>query len=522
MNPSKLYYRRELAEINIKMAKENTLDIEYLLNLRTEMEGFSFFNLSGYATYILGNYYIKRADYKKCYEIINEVKSSQVKDKPFIQAYILLNEAVLNWYDGQQWDLCIKNCDKIIEINNSMEEKDNLLHFLALLFKGTTYSTKKDDINAYRVLWESLHIDLDEIDHYNKCKTYQWLGVTETNQGNYDKAVEFLTKSLEVYKEKSLIAAYADALSTLGVLNLNFKKINQAIENFQESLDISKRYNLIHFLADAYYNLGMAYVEINENVKAELNYLDAIDITKKINDMIKCSNSILMLGSLYTKMGQFIKAEKTLFYGLELAQKHHKDNHVLMIKAYNNIAEFFFKMKDYKNTLKYIKKSEKLCLEKNFKLGKLSVFNILINYYKERKNYKNAFEYSINLLSLKLEIQNEQARENLELLNLKNETDRMKQEFDQKIENEKIKAVLAMAVTANHEINQPLTVIQLSAEMLKADRNINSLSERQMKHIDKIENEIEKIFNILNKYKNSENFLFDNYVTEKTKIIKFD
>ncbi|MCL2063472.1 MAG: tetratricopeptide repeat protein [Candidatus Cloacimonetes bacterium] len=521
MSYEKINYQKQLADINIKIARDNVLDIENLLALREELKNKELYSLYGYASYIYGNYFIKRANYTKCSEIINDLRTSDINNKKYVIAYSYLMEAVLSWYDGQKWDICFSNCDKILNIIDSATEKDNLLHFLVLLLKGTTYSSQKDELNAYRILWESLHIELDEVDYYNKCKAYQWLGITEMNQGNNEKAVEYLTQSLEIYKANSLIGAYADVICTLGLLNLDFKKIDQAIENFQEALDIAKRCNLVHFVGDAYYNLGMAFEAAEEFGKAEMNYLSSIETFENINDMRGLTNASLMLGSLYTKMKLPENANTTLFQGLALAQQHHSTNHVILIKAYTNLADFYFSVKDYENTLINLKMSEKLCLENNYKIGKQAVYEIFIKYYLEREMYKEAYEYSNLLFTLKLDIQNEQAKKNLELLNMKNETDRLVLEYDQKVEHERIKAVLAMGVTANHEINQPLTVIQFSVELLRADGEINKLSEKQQKNLDKIDNEVKKIFSLLSKYKNSEKFLFDNYLDEKTKLVKF-
>ena len=68
------------------------------------------------------------------------------------------------------------------------------------------------------------------------------------------------------------------------------------------------------------------------------------------------------------------------------------------------------------------------------------------------------------------------------------------------IELEKKNSVLAMAITANHEINQPLMVIKGNIEMLEIQ--LASIESKHQKYLNRIHQSVERISDILERFKN--------------------
>jgi len=67
-----------------------------------------------------------------------------------------------------------------------------------------------------------------------------------------------------------------------------------------------------------------------------------------------------------------------------------------------------------------------------------------------------------------------------------------------------------MAVTANHEINQPLAIINNCVELLK----LKVTDDKLLSYYIKIENAVERINNILNKFKNLSEVSFKKYLDD--------
>jgi DNA-binding response OmpR family regulator len=83
-------------------------------------------------------------------------------------------------------------------------------------------------------------------------------------------------------------------------------------------------------------------------------------------------------------------------------------------------------------------------------------------------------------------------------------------------------SVLAMAVTVNHELRQPLTVLQGYFEKMTSELSANNVDFDQ-KSFNKITESIETIVKTLNKYTFSHNFKLDDYLANSgVRMIKYD
>lgn len=79
------------------------------------------------------------------------------------------------------------------------------------------------------------------------------------------------------------------------------------------------------------------------------------------------------------------------------------------------------------------------------------------------------------------------------------------------IELEQKNTALAMGLTANHEINQPLSVIKSQLGLLVKSLGIDKISDKQFQIINKIKSSSEKIQKILDKFSGSGSFRIDKY-----------
>ncbi len=97
----------------------------------------------------------------------------------------------------------------------------------------------------------------------------------------------------------------------------------------------------------------------------------------------------------------------------------------------------------------------------------------------------------------------------------------LKRTHQRLLELERQSSILAMAVTANHEINQPLMVLSGNLFLLKESLDLEKLSEKQLEYLERMERAIYKIKSLLEKYRNADSIRFQNYL-EDTKMVIFD
>lgn len=98
---------------------------------------------------------------------------------------------------------------------------------------------------------------------------------------------------------------------------------------------------------------------------------------------------------------------------------------------------------------------------------------------------------------------------------------KLKRSQEELVELEKRNAIMAMAVTTNHELNQPLTVMQGYLELLKNSFESPGLSEKQLKFLERIETSSKRMNAILEKFRKSPSAQLRDYVKNK-KMVVFD
>ena len=89
------------------------------------------------------------------------------------------------------------------------------------------------------------------------------------------------------------------------------------------------------------------------------------------------------------------------------------------------------------------------------------------------------------------------------------------------IKLEQKNALLAVAITANHEINQHLTVLKGNLELFQRSLDKSKLTDKHRNYLDKMDKSIGKIQAILKKISEFDSVHFENYLDDK-KMAVFD
>ncbi|MCB5250790.1 MAG: PAS domain S-box protein [Candidatus Cloacimonetes bacterium] len=87
----------------------------------------------------------------------------------------------------------------------------------------------------------------------------------------------------------------------------------------------------------------------------------------------------------------------------------------------------------------------------------------------------------------------------------------LKNAQDEILKLERETTALAMAVTANHEINQPLMVIKANLDMLKLKIDPNNVDTYIDKYMQRIDESVDRISSILDKFKKTQEVEFNDY-----------
>jgi tetratricopeptide (TPR) repeat protein len=204
---------------------------------------------------------------------------------------------------------------------------------------------------VYNVLLDETHRN-DEKAQFN-----HHLGVIKDGQGEYEMAIQFYEKSLEINLQilspdhHFLASSYTGiglARSKKGDYSKALASHEKALELFQITLSPNNP-----LIAKSYGNIGKVYDEIGEYSKALSSHERALTIFEKTLPPTHPTMAICYydIGKVYDKMGEFFKALSFYEKSLEIRNKILPSNHPLLAASYNSVSELYMKMdEDSKST----------------------------------------------------------------------------------------------------------------------------------------------------------------------------
>jgi tetratricopeptide (TPR) repeat protein len=240
-----------------------------------------------------------------------------------------------------------------------------------------------------------------------KAPIYHQLGKTKYDQGEYQEAITFYEKSLEI-KEKTLPPNHlnlAPSYNNIGLVYFNMGDYSKAFSSYKKALEIQQRSLPPNHpsLAMSYNNIGVVYRNMGDYSKALSSHEKALAVRQQSlppnhpNLAISYNN----IGNVYADMKDYSKALSYYKKDLEISQKSLPPNHPDLRSSYNNIGMVYFNMGDYSKALSYYEKAleiQQQSLPPNHPSLAISnnniglVYDSMSDYSKALSSYEKALE----------------------------------------------------------------------------------------------------------------------------------
>ncbi|MBW1294537.1 tetratricopeptide repeat-containing sensor histidine kinase [Aquimarina litoralis] len=225
--------------------------------------------------------------------------------------------------DSKKWAL--KGLETVKLIDDTEIEKKLLLNL------GITYRMKGDPKKALEI-YNSMIIG----DENPNPDLYVSIAICHLEMGNFEKALQYQNKALNIYSQETNNRSVAIALLNIGAIYIEIDEANKALEYFEKSLKIAEEYKY---------------------------------------PLIKLNNKFNIAEVLMTKK-QYKKATKNFEDVLVIAKE--REYFQQQILAYQKLKELAILQKNYENALEYTEKKNKLNdsvnqLQKDEELSKLEV-----------------------------------------------------------------------------------------------------------------------------------------------------
>ncbi|CAF0907974.1 unnamed protein product [Adineta steineri] len=200
-------------------------------------------------------------------------------------------------------------------------------------------------------------------DEEYKTLYYNQLGLLYSHQGDYENAVWYYEKTLEI--EQKILASndpdLASSCSNIGNMYSKMKEYSKALSFYEKALGIRQKAYLSYnpSFGISYNNIGMVFYKMGDYLKALSFYEKALGIWQITlpSNHLNFASSYNNIGSAYYKMGEYSKALSSHEKALEIQEKTLPLNHPDLATSYWYMGSVYNNMKDYSKALLYFERA---------------------------------------------------------------------------------------------------------------------------------------------------------------------
>ena len=202
-----------------------------------------------------------------------------------------------------------------------------------------------------------------ETEERRKAPIYHQLGSMKDDQGEYQEAIVFYEKCLEIYK-RTLAPNdpdLANSYNNIGAVYANMGEDPKALSYFEKALAIRQQSLPSNHpsLAMSYNNIGNVYDNMGEYPKALSSHEKALAIQQQSlpSNHPELAMSYNNIGLVYANMGDYPKAFSSHEKALAIRQQSLPSNHPELAASYNNIGMVYANMGEYQKALSSYEKA---------------------------------------------------------------------------------------------------------------------------------------------------------------------
>jgi tetratricopeptide (TPR) repeat protein len=229
-------------------------------------------------------------------------------------------------------------------------------------------------------------------------RAYNNLGISYDSKGDLLLALDYYFKSLDIKTKQNDMKGMSSTFNNIGVVFYNQGDIPRAVEYFLKSQKIKEELGDLPAVANTYNNISVIFKEQKQYEEA-LNYLQkAIEINSIINDKRALAVCLLNQGMLFHEIGNIKEAlkkvKKSLEINCEVGAKQGEINSLF------SLGEIYLSGGQIDSSKIFLKKAEKLCIETGDKRNLGNVHILLAKNLTKTKAYNEAIHYAYSALTL--------------------------------------------------------------------------------------------------------------------------
>lgn len=317
--------------------------------------------------------------------------------------------------------------DSVISIHDTITDNNERV---ITICKNVQYMVGKNMELSVEVAKKAKEIAIKTKANEGLKMCYMTLGGIYYFKADYDKAIEYFYKAINVDKNEELSVKDAGILGNIGVI---YKKQN----NLPKALNIQQKALKIFEANKDSMGISISLTNIGEIYRIQKKYEDALTVYKKsaeIKQKIGHQNGLGIvynnMGLCYSEQGDFKQAEIYLQKSFEIELKI--GNEVRITETLLDLSNHYFLSKQYQKSIQKAElallSSEKLGLKRN-----ISDINLILSQnYEALGNYNKAYKYHKHFFKQREELLNEDINEKIAEMDVKYETAQREKEIERK------------------------------------------------------------------------------------------
>lgn len=238
-----------------------------------------------------------------------------------------------------------------------------------------------------------------------QSRAFSLKGVVLKNKGLFAEAIESHLNSLRINEKLGAKQAMATNYNDIGIIYKTMEEYDQALDSYLKSNAICEEVNMVRGRIMTLNNIGTIYEAKNEFDNA-VHYYN-LAYTDALKEGIEDAQAIILnnLGEIYAENGKTTIAQNYFRQTLELDKK--TGDEIGSIYSMLNLAGTFIGTDTYDSAAFYYQSAESKANDFGANQLLAFIYGGMTELYKQKKDYKKAFEASLKLQTVKDSLYNE-------------------------------------------------------------------------------------------------------------------
>lgn len=225
-------------------------------------------------------------------------------------------------------------------------------------FLGKGYCEQGEFVRALNFLTDALELFEVANDSLEIADVYNYLGNLYSFNGHSGEARRYYIMAELIFEDLQNTEKTAKVLNNLGTLFLGNQNFDSAIFYLDKARLSNLEIKNDEGLTTNYLNFGFAYADIGDHQKAIDFYTQSLDIAVRLNNKANEATANLNIGDSYMNLGDYDLAKNHVKEGIRISsEKNYKFNEY--IGSYT-LGEIYEKENQYQEALTWYKRAEEL------------------------------------------------------------------------------------------------------------------------------------------------------------------